>query len=269
MTPRTRSAGRRATPTLGYASVATGEPLDGPAIEEQRHAIEDACERMNLQLVDLVRDHQGGDEQPGLRRVLERIGAGEASCLIVSDLERLTRKTTRLESVLDRLDQDNARLVALDVGLDSATEAGRLAVAPVGAPPAPPRPTEIVPEPEPEPVPEHEAVEPEPAPEPIREEPRPAPVARAEPQRASERTRTGRITARRGRGTVGASTDMETIRTRIASMREDGMTLQAIADTLNAEGVPTLRGGAKWRPSSIQTAAGYRRPARSTGSQRP
>jgi hypothetical protein len=38
------------------------------------------------------------------------------------------------------------------------------------------------------------------------------------------------------------------------------MTLQAIADTLNGEGIPTVRGGARWRPSSVQTAAGYKRP---------
>ena len=43
-------------------------------------------------------------------------------------------------------------------------------------------------------------------------------------------------------------------------MRTAGMTLQAIADVLNSEGVPTLRGGAMWRPSSVQSAAGYRRP---------
>jgi hypothetical protein len=40
------------------------------------------------------------------------------------------------------------------------------------------------------------------------------------------------------------------------------MTLQAIADVLNAEGVPTPRGGAQWRPSSVQTAAGYKRRSR-------
>ena len=39
------------------------------------------------------------------------------------------------------------------------------------------------------------------------------------------------------------------------------MTLQAIADALNADGVPTLRGGAMWRPSSVQRATGYRRPS--------
>ncbi|MBA3263820.1 MAG: hypothetical protein H0T69_15355, partial [Thermoleophilaceae bacterium] len=31
------------------------------------------------------------------------------------------------------------------------------------------------------------------------------------------------------------------------------------------EGVPTLRGGAKWRPSSVQAATGYKRPSRHAG----
>ena len=47
---------------------------------------------------------------------------------------------------------------------------------------------------------------------------------------------------------------------RIAELRERGLSLQAIADALNAEGVPTPRGGAQWRPSSVQSALGYRRP---------
>ena len=56
----------------------------------------------------------------------------------------------------------------------------------------------------------------------------------------------------------------------IARMRNGGMTLQAIADALNAEGVPTLRGGATWRPSSVQRATGYRRPeSRSHGIELP
>ena len=38
--------------------------------------------------------------------------------------------------------------------------------------------------------------------------------------------------------------------------------LQAIADRLNEEGVPTVRGGVKWRHSSVQAAAGYRRTRR-------
>ena len=48
---------------------------------------------------------------------------------------------------------------------------------------------------------------------------------------------------------------------RIAAMRQAGMTLQAISDQLNDEHIPTLRGGAKWRPSSVQAALGYKRPS--------
>lgn len=69
---------------------------------------------------------------------------------------------------------------------------------------------------------------------------------------ASARVRDG------GRSSVA---DIPELHDRIADMRERGMTLQAIADRLNAEGVPTLRGGAKWRPSSVQRATGYLRPS--------
>jgi DNA invertase Pin-like site-specific DNA recombinase len=39
---------------------------------------------------------------------------------------------------------------------------------------------------------------------------------------------------------------------RIRDLRAQGMTLQAICDTLNREGVPTPRGGAEWRPTSLR-----------------
>jgi hypothetical protein len=47
---------------------------------------------------------------------------------------------------------------------------------------------------------------------------------------------------------------------RIERLRDSGLSLQAIADALNADGAPTPRGGAEWRPSSVQAALGYRRP---------
>jgi DNA invertase Pin-like site-specific DNA recombinase len=50
------------------------------------------------------------------------------------------------------------------------------------------------------------------------------------------------------------------LRRRIQRLRRAGLTLQGIADALNEEGVPTARGGACWRPSSVQAALGYRRP---------
>jgi hypothetical protein len=65
---------------------------------------------------------------------------------------------------------------------------------------------------------------------------------------------------RRPRGRPGLAADAPYVAERIAELRERGMSLQAIADALNAEGVPTPRGGARWRPSSVQSALGYRRP---------
>jgi len=46
---------------------------------------------------------------------------------------------------------------------------------------------------------------------------------------------------------------------RVALMRKRGMTLQAIADSLNAEGVAPLRGGQEWRPSSVRAVLGRKR----------
>jgi len=84
-------------------------------------------------------------------------------------------------------------------------------------------------------------------------------VSRWERRRLVERSQIGMRAARRN-GPASVS-DYPELRERIARMRANGMTLQAIADQLNAERVPTVRGGAAWRPSSMQRAVGYSRPA--------
>jgi exopolysaccharide biosynthesis polyprenyl glycosylphosphotransferase len=63
-------------------------------------------------------------------------------------------------------------------------------------------------------------------------------------------------------GAVGLAAvgDIPALQTYVAALRSSGMTLQAIADRLNAEGVPTLAGAQRWRPSGVQAAVGYHRP---------
>jgi peptidoglycan hydrolase-like protein with peptidoglycan-binding domain len=53
-----------------------------------------------------------------------------------------------------------------------------------------------------------------------------------------------------------ARNDASALGERIRAMRASRMTLQSIADRLNAERVPTLSGDAKWRPSAVRRAAG-------------
>ena len=62
------------------------------------------------------------------------------------------------------------------------------------------------------------------------------------------------------RSLLAATAGSPELAQRIAEMRERGLSLHAIAEALNEEGVPTPRGGARWRPSSVQSALGYRRP---------
>jgi peptidoglycan hydrolase-like protein with peptidoglycan-binding domain/DNA invertase Pin-like site-specific DNA recombinase len=83
-------------------------------------------------------------------------------------------------------------------------------------------------------------------------------------ERAEEGALMSRRDAESGEARPGrpAVRDLPALREHIVAMRSAGMTLQAIADRLNEEGVPTLRGGQEWRPSSVQVAAGYRRPRR-------
>ncbi len=59
-------------------------------------------------------------------------------------------------------------------------------------------------------------------------------------------------TRRLGRPGRPSSTPPE-IAARIHRLRDDGMTLQAICDTLNDERVPTPRGGSHWRPTSLRS----------------
>jgi DNA invertase Pin-like site-specific DNA recombinase len=85
-------------------------------------------------------------------------------------------------------------------------------------------------------------------------------VSRQERERLAARTRKGLETARgRRAATRPALEDRPDLRDRIVAMRRRGMTLQAIADVLNAEGVPTVRGGKRWRPSSLHAATAVER----------
>ena len=207
---------------LGYVSVPEDEELQSAQFNEQTNAIDSYCEQRGWKLVEVVRDVEGGTakglERQGLLYALGKIGRGEASCLVVSELDRLSGSAADLGGILDRLGRSDGRLVAMDIGLDTASEGGHVAARALASVSSW----------------EHD-----------RSRPGLAAAAQATPAPPEVRA------------TVH---DVPALKERIVAMREQGMTLQAIADVLNSEGMPTLRGGVKWRPSSVQSAAGYRRP---------
>jgi DNA invertase Pin-like site-specific DNA recombinase len=232
--PAPAPRGRGRTPMLGYATISPSPGrVNAGAVTEQAEAITGECTRRGLELVELVREREPRDgkgrERPGLGYALARIAAGEARGLVVSELSRLSRSAAELGEVLEWFARSRARLVAVAQGLDTDEREGRLAA--------------------------RTLIE----------------VSGWERERLSERTRQGLQAARRGnrRGARRAVADDPELRERIVRMRAEGMTLQAIADHLNESGVPTVRGGAKWRPSSVQAAVGYKRRPRSRLESRP
>lgn len=202
---------------VGYVAVPqTGEQAKVD-VRRQIAAMDAECERRGWRLIEVARDigavRASVLDRPGLSYALERLAARGTACLIVAELGQLGRSPAELTGVMRSLREQGVHLVAVDVGLDTATTDGRIA--------------------------------------------------------ADALLSIDAVAARRGgRPGRAAVDDVPALKAHIVAMRSAGMTLQAIADRLNEERVPTLRGGREWRPSSVQVAAGYRRPRKLIANRR-
>jgi DNA invertase Pin-like site-specific DNA recombinase len=205
---------------IGYVTVAA-DPDAGEG-DESAAAIEAACERYGWKLLEVVRDPDQGPtlDRSGLRSALERITDGRARGLVVSDLEPLSRSIVDLGALMAWFRDAHATFIALDLDIDTSTPEGDHVATTLIA------------------------------------------LSARDHQRIASGTRRGLDKGRASGGPTGrpAVSHRPELVERIAAMRTANMTLSAIAEQLNAEGVPTLRGGKKWRPSSIQATLGYQRP---------
>jgi DNA invertase Pin-like site-specific DNA recombinase len=217
-----------AVQAVGYTTFAGNEGASGPETERIGRRLEEACEARGMVLQKLVGDVESASgaelKRPGLLHAQDLLASGRAHCLVVESLDQLSRSAGTLGALVTWLAEREVRFVVVDIELDTSTDQGRLAADALVT------------------------------------------VGELERRRVERRTRKGLEAAREGRVVSGrpAVADKPSLKRRIAEMRAAGLTLQAIADVLNAEGVPTLRGGAEWRPSSVQAAAGYKRPGRRT-----
>ncbi len=209
---------------IAYLRVSTEEQADvGYGLDAQELELRRTFELRGWDLLELVRDEgiSGSTlERPGLQRALRAIATGEADGLVVTKLDRLTRSVVDFGDLLEWFDAAGATLVALDVNVDTSTPGGRMIA-------------QII-----------------------------VVIAEWERETIAARTKAG-LAAKRAKGQPTGRpsvSDRPELADRIRGMRDSGMTLQAIADQLTEEGIPTARGAAKWRPSAVQSAAGWRRP---------
>lgn len=194
---------------IGYVRVAPRERASSrPPLTEQRDAIRRVCAARGWQLVRVEEDVRSGRtlSRRGLQAAVAACMSGEADAIVVSRLDRLTYSLADLAAItLDAVERRFA-IVALDVGLDLASDSGRVAG---------------------------------------------AVLAEAATWRPRVLTRGVRAVSGARRPGRPASIPADVAR-RIRRLRASGATLQAICDTLNAEGVPTPRGGTHWRPTSLR-----------------
>jgi DNA invertase Pin-like site-specific DNA recombinase len=208
----------------GYVRVSTEEQdTSGLGLESQAEKINGMATAKGLTLKAVITD--GGYsakslERPGMQQLLTLMRAGEVAGVIISKLDRLTRSVKDLSVILDLLTERDINLISTYETLDTGTAGGRMIL--------------------------HITTT----------------IAQWEREVISERTRDAlRAKARRGehagmvrygyrstgkRGLQVHDEAEQAIITRITEGRACGLSMQAIADQLNACGLATRRGSA-WR----------------------
>ncbi|MDX6286043.1 MAG: hypothetical protein QOG53_1528 [Frankiales bacterium] len=210
---------------FGYGRCSTSEQArTGYGLTTQRRAVTTEIRNRGWELAEFIADEgeSGKDlNRPGVQSVLARLAAGEAEALVVHKLDRLTRRVVDMAELLAWSVRAEVRLVIQDLGIDTGTPNGRLVATIMAG------------------------------------------VAEWEREQISARTLDAAAVRREQGKRMGRPSVRDTnpaLADRIRDERSAGKSWQAIADGLNADGTPTVRGGSMWRVSSVQAAAGYVRP---------
>ena len=208
---------------IGYVRVSTGEQPTSADVQER--AIRAECDRRGWTLVDVIRDigeSRRRTDRPGLAYAVARMSRSDADVLMSAALDRMCCSRKHLVELHATAKSEAWRLLFIDrPELDMSTPHGRFQADIACA------------------------------------------AAELEVALVSQRTREAMAELRAQGKAVGlpALHQQTELRDRVAAMRSSGSSLQAICNALNAEGVPTVRGGTTWRPSALQVVLGYRRPA--------
>lgn len=210
-----------------YARVSTNKQAEnGHGLDAQRNRLEEFAGQRNLDVIAVVADEgESGTtmERDGMQRVLRFVHDREVDAVVVTKADRVSRNVRDLLNLSAMLEQHGVALVTADEQFDTTTPLGKAMSA-------------------------------------MR-----AVFAQLERDMAAARTRDGMAAAkakgvRLGRPPVGwridngcwATTDRHPLVARAHTMRSGGMTLASIADTFNAERVPTGSGRGAWAIPAIR-----------------
>ena len=204
------TAGTRA---IGYVRVSTGEQGEsGLGLKAQMAAIRAACALRGWELVAVREEVKSGaraDNRPVLAEVFRALRAGEADAVVVAKLDRLSRSVVDAGRLLEEARKGGFNIVALDLGLDLSTPTGELVANVLAA------------------------------------------VAQWERRMIGQRTSEA-LQVKIAGGWTSPSWKARVpraVRRRIVEMAEAGLSQRAIANRLNADGVPAV--GGSWHRGTV------------------
>lgn len=199
---------------IGYVRVSTQEQAsEGVSLEAQEAKLWAYAALYELDLVAVVADAGQSAktlERPGLQQVLATLDAGEAEGVLVAKLDRLTRSVRDLGALLEGYFGSRFALLSVADQVDTRTAGGRLVLNILTS------------------------------------------VAQWEREAISERTKIA-LAHKKAQGVkLGAPAFADQVAiARMRQLRFEGkLTLRSVANTLNAEGFATQKGG-PWHASSV------------------
>ncbi|MDJ0378915.1 recombinase family protein [Cryobacterium sp. PH31-L1] len=200
---------------LLYVRVSTGrQAKTGHSVDSQPVILRTAAEKAGY-VVEVITETGSGRNaaRPALAEAMSRLKSGKAQALYAVDIDRLARSTQHLLEIATASTKQGWRLVVTTTDVDTSTPAGVMFFTMCAA------------------------------------------FAQYESGMISQRVKR-QHEARRDRGVVWGKDEgrrsalpAATV-ARILSLRAEGRTLQAIADALTGDNVPTAAGG-RWYPSTI------------------
>lgn len=216
---------------IGYVRVSTQEQAsEGYSLAAQESKIRAYADLYGIELVAVVSDagvSAKSINRPGLSEALARLEAGEAEGLVILKLDRLTRNVADWNALIDRYFGKDVALMSVSDQIDTRTAGGRLVLNVLVS----------VAQWEREAIGERTA------------------AALAQKQAQGEHVGGVPFGFRvEGTALVAVEAEAEAVAV-IQTLRAEGATLQAIAETLNARGVATKRGG-RWYASTVKNVLG-------------
>jgi DNA invertase Pin-like site-specific DNA recombinase len=206
----TRRPAVRSPRVIAYTRVSTNEQETG--LEVQRTTLRREISHRQWTDVEWITDFGKSArnlKRPGIERALAMLAAGEASVLVVSKLDRLSRSVIDFARVMELASRQGWSLIVLDLGLDLTTPNGEFMAGIL------------------------------------------AQVAQLERRLIGERTKAAlREKKAQGKRLGKPRLVADAVVEYAVFRREEGATLQRIADELNEAGALTARGG-RWWPSTV------------------